>query len=46
MAANETENYQMLYDEIKAEIEKAADAIKETKGLVSFLLSVSFSRNS
>lgn len=36
MAANETKNYEMLYDQIKEEIEKAAIAIKDTKGTFYF----------
>ena len=34
MAANETENYEQLFNQIKTEIDKAAVAIRETKGKI------------
>ena len=38
MAANESKNYEMLYDQIKEEIEKAVVAIKDTKGTSHFIV--------
>ena len=32
MAANETRNYEQLFNQIKTEIDKATVAIRETKG--------------